>query len=154
MPTSTSSTPQSRQAIEEGLQEHDQEQLKAEGDECSTDQGPDIDWTDQVMDDEDIAVIRRLNDGLELPAVETPSKRGLKKKLPNTPEASTSITSSGGSSVPLKWHPSPAKRWKHATENLSKPPSPAQTLDNQIQELRDVIQHGPAELQVSNMKYL
>ena len=32
MPTSTSSTPQSRQAIEEGLQEHDQEQLKADGD--------------------------------------------------------------------------------------------------------------------------
>ena len=139
-----SSTSGFGQAVEEGLQEDDQGHLTA----------PSPLPPSTHIDDEDISVIRRLNDGLELPAVETPSKRGLKKKLPNTPEASTSTTSSGGSSVPLKWHPSPAKRWKHATENLSKPPSPAQTLDNQIQELRDVIQHGPAELQVSNMKYL
>ena len=94
-------------------------------------------------DEENNSIIGRLNDGLQLPAVKTPLKRGLKKTLPITPEASTST---GGSSVPLRWHPSPAKRWKHATEVATKPLSPVKTLDNQIQELREVIQHGPAEL--------
>ena len=104
-------------------------------------------------DEENNSIIGRLNDGLQLPAVKTPLKRGLKKTLPITPEASTSSTSTGGSSVPLRWHPSPAKRWKHATEVATKPLSPVKTLDNQIQELREVIQHGPAELMVGCTKY-
>ena len=96
-------------------------------------------------DGENNSVISRLNDGLKLPVVKTPSKRVLKENLQNTPEPSSPSSSSGSS---LKWHPSPAKRWKHATDMATKPPSPVKTLDNQIQELREVIQHGPSKLKV------
>ena len=94
-------------------------------------------------DGENNSVISRLNDGLKLPVVKTPSKRVLKENLQSTPEPSTPSSSSGSS---LKWHPSPAKRWKYATEMATKPPSPVKTLDNQIQELREFIQ--PTQLKV------
>ena len=99
MPTSTSSTPQSRQAIEEGLLEHDHKQLKAEGDECSTDQGPDIDWTDQVMD----------------PILKTPSKSlsssKRKHKSPVTTPSSSKSSSAPSTKVPRLLLPSPGKRY-------------------------------------------
>ena len=110
MPTSTSSTPQSRQAIEEGLQEHDQEQLKAEGDECSTDQGPDIDWTDQVMD----------------PILKTPSKSlSSSKRKHKSPVATPSSSKSSASStpwskVPRLLLPSPGKRYLQQQSEMEK----------------------------------
>ena len=125
MPTSTSSMPQSRQAIEEGLLEYDQEQLKAEGEECSTDQDPDMDWTDQVMD----------------PILKTPSK-GLssskrKHKSPvTTPSSSKSslFSSTPSSKVPRLLLPSPGKRYlQQQSEELNH--EKVDTVDDLVEKI-------------------
>ena len=126
MPTSTSSTPQSRQAIEEGLLEHDQKQPKAEGDECSTDQGPDIDWTDQVMD----------------PILKTPSKSlSSSKRKHKSPVATQSASKSSASStpsskVPRLLLPSPGKRYLQQQSEMEK----ADDFD-QIEEITQFLQN-------------
>ena len=126
MPTSTSSTPQSRQAIEEGLLEHDQEQLKAEGDEYTTDQDPDMDWTDQVMD----------------PILKTPSKSlSSSKRKHKSPVATQSASKSSASStpsskVPRLLLPSPGKRYLQQQSEMEK----ADDFD-QIEEITQFLQN-------------
>ena len=85
------------------------------------------------------------------PILRTPSKgsrSSIRKSRETTPSSSTACSPSAPpSKVPrlLLPSPSPGKRWLQAQAD-GEGGSPGKTLDNQIQELREVIQHGPAEV--------
>ena len=134
MPTSTSSTPQSRQAIEEGLLELDQEQLQRDGDE-TTGVPPGVSGMSDLGADpaacltgpsplplttncDDVPDDTNFDEQVLDQVMKTPSKP-IKRKLAVTPSSSAPSPdtshktgeSKSNDKRPKRLLPSPGKRW-------------------------------------------